>query len=380
MTTANNDQPSDDAANKRKAEAAKKRDFKRLVRQAAEESGLGLPSVVRRAELRADLAKAARTMGAHEARFLVDYYYMQQGDRKRAHNQVRALLPGNEPHNTVAWLALNAEMVENIIRDVLGLYANTQVPGRWADSIVGIGPVISAGLLAHIDITKCRTVSQLWRFAGLDPTQTWLGTEGAKVLVKEVREVFPGRELPSDAMVMLGKRSSRNPENLRRLASDVAGEVTWTSVEKALAKRPWNEELHTLVSYKLGESFVKVSNNDKDVYGHLYAERKLQEEARNQAGQYSEQAGSKLERFNIGRDTDAFKAYSAGRLPPAHIHRRSTRGAVKVFLSHYHAVAYEDHYKVPAPRPYVFDHLGHQHQMAIPNWPMPKEVEAAKTL
>lgn len=42
------------------------------------------------------------------------------------------------------------------------------------NSIHGIGPVISAGLLAHIDIHRAVTVGHIWRFAGLDPSVKWL--------------------------------------------------------------------------------------------------------------------------------------------------------------------------------------------------------------
>jgi len=340
--------------------------FKAQVKAAAQESGL---YIVRKKKLQSDLDRAAQVMGVREARYLVDYYYIQQEDRKRAHNQVRALLPGQEPHGIIAWLALNAEMLEDVIRNTLGQYANTRAEGRWADSIFGIGPVISAGLCAHVDITKCRTVSQLWRFAGYDRQQSWLGREGAKALVKEMRQQFPDREIPDAAIDALAERSRRNPENLRRLTLSDGGAITWASIEKVLAKRPWNASLKTLC-WKASESFVKVSNNPKDFYGHLYAERKRQEEVRNEAGLYADQAAAKLEKFDIGHDTDAYKAYSAGFLPPAHIHGRAERWTVKLFLSHYHAVAYETHYGTPAPKPYVFDHLGHQHEIPIPNWPM----------
>ena len=338
-----------------------------IVKKAALESGLYIP---REAELKKDLDQASLTMGVREARFLVDYYYTQQEDRKRAHNQVRSLLPNQEPHSIISWLAVNATIMEDVIRERLGVFAKTRAEGRWARSIVGIGPVLSAGLVAHIDITKCRTVSQLWRFAGYDPLQSWLGREGAEKLVKEVRQQFPTREIPDAAIDVLAERSRRNPENLRRLTLNDAGAITWASIEKVLAKRPWNASLKTLC-WKIGESFVKVSNNPDDFYGHLYPERKVQEETRNQAGQYADQAAAKLEKFKIGRGTDAYKAYSTGFLPPAHIHSRAERWTVKLFLSHYHAVAYEVHYGTPAPKPYVFDHLGHQRFIPIPNWPMP---------
>jgi len=57
-------------------------------------------------------------------------------------------------------------------------------------------------------------------------------------------------------------------------------------------------------------------------------------------------------------------------LPPAHIHARARRYAVKLFLSHYHHVAYEVATGQKPPKPYVLDRIpGHTHYVAPPNWP-----------
>jgi hypothetical protein len=39
---------------------------------------------------------------------------------------------------------------------------------------------------------------------------------------------------------------------------------------------------------------------------------------------------------------------------------------VKLFLAHYHEVAYKDHYKTEPPLPYAIAHLGHAHKIAVP--------------
>jgi hypothetical protein len=57
-------------------------------------------------------------------------------------------------------------------------------------------------------------------------------------------------------------------------------------------------------------------------------------------------------------------------LPPARIHRRAVRYAVKLFLAHYHHVAYEVEFGEPPPKPYVIEHLGHVDFIGPPNWPM----------
>ena len=90
----------------------------------------------------------------------------------------------------------------------------------------------------------------------------------------------------------------------------------------------------------------------------------------NEAGAYKGQAEAKLLKFKIGQDTDAYKAYSQGKLPPAHIHARAKRYAVKLFLAHYHHVGYELLHGELPPRPFVIEHMGHVDYMGPPNWPM----------
>ena len=261
--------------------------------------------------LQRDLRAAASTLTQTEARYLVDAYYQIQDYRMAAAGQGRAMDSSGEPHAIHTWYFSQMETIEKEIAKGLGKYADAHVASQWAQTIVGIGPVLSAGLQAHIEIARAPTVGHIWRFAGLDPTTKW---------------------------------------------------------EKG-QKRPWSAALKVLC-WKIGESFVKVSGNERDIYGHVYAERKALEIERNEAGMFSEQAARVLEGKRIGKDTDAHKAYSAGKLPPAHIHARAKRYATKLFLSHYHHVAYEVEYGTPPPKPYIIEHGGHTHFIAAPHWPM----------
>ncbi len=52
-------------------------------------------------KLSKDLRDAAKTLSRTEARFLVDYYYISQGNRKRAEAQVKTLVANDEPHATL---------------------------------------------------------------------------------------------------------------------------------------------------------------------------------------------------------------------------------------------------------------------------------------
>lgn len=256
-----------------------------------------------------DLKDAARTLSPEEARYLVDYYYQMQHDRIRAANQVRAQSESGEPHAVLHWLGDNTARMESNIKRALQSFADANPVGRWSLSIVGIGPVIASGLLAHIDIEKAPTVGHIWRFAGLDPTVSW------------------------------GK-----------------GE-----------KRPWNARLK-VVCFHIGESFVKVKSNKNDFYGKFYDRRYIYETERNDAGGNAEAAAKVLATKRIGKDTDAYKAYAEGRLPKAQIHARAKRWAVKLFLAHWHHVAYRERFGEDPPKPFVISHMGHADLILPPNY------------
>jgi Transposase IS116/IS110/IS902 family len=261
-------------------------------------------------KLRKDI-RAAAELGRDEARVLVDAYYVTQENRIRAAHQVRTLTEGAEPAAVISWLFDQQELLEREIRKVLDDFSDRSTPGVWAKSILGIGPVIAAGLLCHIDIEQAPTVGHIWRYAGLDPTVEWKKGE----------------------------------------------------------KRPWNAALKRLC-WLIGESFVKVSSRDSDIYGKVYVARKEQEAAKNEAGEFADQAAAALAAKNWRSDTQARTEYKAGRLPKARIHARAKRYATKLFLAHLHHVMYEDHYGTPPPKPYVIQHLGHAHFIQPPNWPL----------
>ncbi len=252
------------------------------------------------------LKDEAARMDREQARYLVDAYYQVQDYRKAANNQWNADdYEDDAPLPIVAWLAGRMEAIENDLKKLLESYAQANPVGRWAMSIMGIGPVISAGLLAHIDITQAPTVGHIWSYAGLDPTAKW------------------GR-----------------------------GE-----------KRPHNARLKTLC-WKIGESFVKVCNRDGDIYGQVIQERKAYEQEKNEAGEYAEQAAAMLERTPNHKQKDI---YAEGKLPDGHIHMRAKRYAVKLFLAHWHHAAYIDYYGGPPAKPYILSHGDHAHFIEPPN-------------
>ena len=298
------------------------------------------------APLNKDLRAAARLLGPKEARYLVKSYYQRQHDRIEASGQVKSVggmspehlkifgyhVPKDckylgqkdachvegkeysvtqEPSVFLVWEFEYQRTLERRLSAALDAYSGAQELGKWARSITGVGPVIAAGFLAHIDIDRAPTCGAIWRFAGLDPTSVWNKKE----------------------------------------------------------KRPWNTDLKVLC-WKLGESFVKSSGNKRSFYGPLYKARKLLETERNDAGLNAATAKNILETKNIGKKTEAYKWLMQGVLPPAHIQARTTRYTVKLFLAHYHHVAWNLKHGRDPVKPYILTTENHGHEIVAPNWPM----------
>lgn len=248
-----------------------------------------------------DLKDAAKTLTKAEVRFLVDDYYMIQDARIRAANQYRALSETEEPGSLFKFFHGQQEVLETRVKQALQIYVKNQLIGQWMIENYGIGPVISAGLLAHIDIDKVSYAGQIWSYCGLAP-----GNDRRKK----------------------GEKATYNP-TMKRLC------------------------------WLIGESFVKVSGKEDALYGQLYRVRKDYEIKQNEAGAFKAQAEKALTDKNYSKDTEAYKSYITGKLPPAHIHARAKRFAVKIFLAHLHEVWKFTIGGTFPPRPYVFDILGH---------------------
>ena len=300
-----------------------------------------------------DLAKAAKDLSDDEARFLVDYYYLCQEDRKLANNQVLALTKSGEPSQFVQYLADQAATLEGQVKRALDKYTEQHLVGEWVRSLYGFGPVITAGLLAHIDITKAPTAGHIWSYAGLVPGVKW---------------------------------------------------------EKG-QKRPWNAKLKVLL-WKAGQCMMKFSNKEECYYGRIYKEAKAYYVANNEALKYADQARHDLETQKyrkaalrnhfvneeeaVATAEDPFSVevnnidddvpligvakkekkeflspefyLRQGKLPPGQIDARARRYAVKLFISHLQEVWYTKHYGERPPKPYAIAFLGHAHQIAPPNF------------
>lgn len=247
-------------------------------------------------KLKLDLSYAKK-MGKSEARNIIDIYYSIQKLRVIMNNRIFAAEKNSESSEITKWIYAALVKLEGEIKKSLQTYADNDYMGQWSQGIIGIGPVIASGLSAYIDITVCPTVGHIWSFAGI------VGTLQKK----------------------------------------------WEKGQK----RPWNANFKTLC-YKIGESFVKVSGKKDSLYGKIYKERKELEISRNNNFTFKELAEKRVS--EVSKSTEAYKYYSKGQLPPAHIHARARRYTVKLFLAHWHEMAYRNHFNTEPPKPFIFEH------------------------
>lgn len=354
-----------------------------------------------------DLKSASITLGSDEARFLVDAYYIMQEDRKRYYAQERTLEADNEPHDVIQWFARQSETLEKQISRALDAYASNHIVGSWLYSVYGIGPVISAGLFAHIDIEHAPTVGHIYSFGGIAGTQqeetkhlqrAIYRTTYQEAYDRSTRQIVPTLIMPEGysatylypdddkkkkdiaALFQVVVEGDAKPEPISGTPEFLTCEFqdyrvhTGSKPWEKKKKRPFNAGLKTLF-WKIGQSFMKFSNVDDCYYGKIYRERKVFEITNNDEGKNTNLALLRVS--TVDKSTDAYKHYSVGKLPPAHVDARARRFAVKMFLSDLHAVWYYLHYGIVAPRPYVIDQLGHAHWRMPHNIDMVRGMEAA---
>jgi hypothetical protein len=248
-----------------------------------------------------------------EARFLVSDYYAAQDMRKRADMQIRHQGDATmaERVSALRYMGDGFALMEREVQKMLQKYAEASSTGRWMLSLYGVGPVITAGMLAHLDIERAPTAGHFWRFSGLDPTCEWKKGE----------------------------------------------------------KRPYNPDMKQLC-FHFGECAKRVSGAPESFYGQFYKERKTFLVQRNEAGDYVERA-----KTFFTKSADVKKKLATGRLPEGNIDRQACNQTAKMFLSHLHAVMYWNRYHQAPPKPFALAIMGHAHEVRIPNLGMVPGLE-----
>ena len=319
-----------------------------------------------------------------EIRTLVDNFYQMQADRKRKTEQIRAIKtaadPTGENKNAAAavlkWFCKYDASMEAGIEKILLSTAQANEVGQWLLQIKGIGPILSAGLLAYFDVEGRNYASQFISYAGLnDNNRPWLGSEKAKKIVndviQEMAENTSKKSIPitDDMVVEIARRTQWSYNYLLGRAYD-KDKKKWSKDKlcAACAIPPYNKSAKTLM-WKVGSSFVWLRNDQESMYGRLYNERVIYETEKNERGEYAEIAEAILASKNFDKSTTAYKEYSKGRLPKAHIAARAQRWVEKIFLSHLFEEMYRVKYNKIPSRYYTLEHVDGHHKELPPEVP-----------
>lgn len=243
---------------------------------------------------------------------IVAAYYQFQGHRIAFKAQARAQADHQRPDDIPLHFFHQSKVLETQARAILGEWAGTFPAGQWMQRQYGVGPVISAGLLAHLDVHRAPSAGHFWSFAGSNPDRKWNKGE----------------------------------------------------------RRPWNADLKRLC-WLLADSFVKFRNNtDPETgewlcfYGRHYQAKKEQLIERNNRGGFAELATRTLEERKI-RDPETVAIYEAERIPDGRVDAQARRWTWKLFLCHLHTRLCEQEGITP-PDPYVITYLKHVHRIEIP--------------
>jgi len=219
-----------------------------------------------------------------EIKILVSNYYRMQSHRIRLDAQIRSFNKDEEKKLIVTKLLENTANVfrkeEDINSNIIKKWVSHHKIASICTHTLGIGHILAAGLVSHVDWSMIGSAGRLWAYCGLNPEAKW---------------------------------------------------------EKG-CRCPWNSTLKQLC-FLMGESFVKQKNREKDIYGKIYQKRKDWETLLNNAIIMCTPDGKKLfEKLeNTSKEKEIELLYGKmkkyGYLRPAALHSRAKRYAVKLYLA-----------------------------------------------
>jgi hypothetical protein len=263
----------------------------------------------------------------HLMRTLIDIYYDFQGQRIQtqlrigASERERSLTKEEQSIYGITTILENAHSFEKDAEKLITKQLkNHALYTQYLSKIVGIGPMIAAGLIAYVDdIEKFQHVSSLWQYSGYGANR--FCPECKKPTSVEVKystgtiakKLHPFNECPechAETISILQRRMSGYQSN-------------------------WNDKLKTL-AWKAGTSFVKQSAA-KSKYRKLYDQIKKKERMIHP----------------VKKVIKGKTFYNDG-----HIHNRAMRKVVKIFLAHVWQT-WRRQEGLEATEPYAKQLLGH---------------------
>jgi hypothetical protein len=162
-------------------------------------------------------------------KFAIGRYYQIQKNRITMSFQIMSLKQQKEDTTALETIYDNFVSIEKAIGTLLAEIVKKHKMWEYLQGVKGIGPILAAGLLAHLDVHRADHVSGFWKICGLSVAED-------------------------------GRALSRRKEHLIEMTyKDSAGKE---QTRMGIAFDPF---LKTLC-YKIGESFVK----SKGIYRALY--------------------------------------------------------------------------------------------------------------
>lgn len=305
-----------------------------------------------------------------EARTIVDNYYQIQELRKVLGNQIRAVekkmdVLSNDSMITTKYFFEDYYKVERKAKLALDIFTSSQPVGVWLKEIMGIGPVISAGLLAYFDINKAPKPSCFWQYSGLNiGNRPWYSRKEAEAFVRQAKKYMTDNNITDKSQLVAYLASISNTS----ISMFEGKKTTDDELAKIVSMPPYNRKLKTLL-WKTGQSFLKVCNKGS-LYGRLIQERKVYEITKNEKLEYADQAANALKKKTF-TNKKIKEIYESGKLPPGHIEQRCENHAVKIFVSHLWEAMYYDKYgKEPDFKVYPLDY-----ETVQPNGDLVQHVE-----
>jgi hypothetical protein len=307
-----------------------------------------------------DIRNAAVDMSVREARFMIEDFYRWVGLAQASKDHRRILDKEDLTNYSVGFMSKQVRNMRDQYRLFLDIWSEQYPAAKWAKSIRGIGPVIAAGLAAYIDIDKAKSISSIWRYAGVDPNSRRMTLVETDALIQDAMDKF-GTEISDKHVIWISGRIGKDPEKLLAFSRSKKRGLTWPKLSRAIRWPSYNPMVKRIV-ISAGNCFIK----HPSMYHDLYTMRKIYETNINENGGYKKRAKRQFERYNYQPGTGAYDCYSQGRLPESHIIGSAKRYAVKIFLAHYFMVDWYIKYDEAPPDCYALDILKGHRKIHIP--------------
>lgn len=317
-----------------------------------------------------------------EIRTLVNLFYQTQDNRKAIREQIRAIEQGrasglkdpdgqtqaefksDEDIAILNWTLKNMTVIENGLRASLKFIVESRTEGRWLLDIVGVGPVLAAGLMGFLDITKANYGANFASYAGLnDNNRPWLGKEKSRIIVNDI--VGDAKQITDEMVIEISAKTQWSYAYLTKWAYD-QDKKKWSKEKliSACAKVPYNRELKTHM-WKVAMSINYKKNHPDSVYGKILADKQALIIKENEELKYKDYCLEKAAELRKKGKYDRAKKYEEGKLPPGHIALRAYRYMEKIFINHVFEEMYRVYYDRRPPIPYALEKLGEEHNVYI---------------